>query len=287
MFQHLFRHPRNSLFFYLFFNDVFYRQNLKCNRAVHLQSQKRRKHPVPVRRCRTQTFKCQFFSSLPAGHPIIFHFLFYIGKCSCKNQLFFCPGKSNIKYTQLLSQTVQYFLFLNYLFYDPRTFCSAFQIHRIQPDSQPGMQYHTASGVLKIKAFSHACHDHDRELQPLTFVDRHNPHRIRLFIFHACLTIIHVVLLKLFNVSYKMEQSFVASTFEGSGFLNQHLKVRAPLASSRHGGYKVSIPGFFQYLPQKLMHRCIWNNYPEPLHLPQTSFQLFPDLFLCTIHPVL
>ena len=81
------------------------------------------------------------------------------------------------------------------------------------------MHQHIALTVLPVELFAHACHNNNREFQPLTFVNAHEPHSIGLFICRVGFPVINLVFLKLFHVPYKMKYALVAATLKGSRFL--------------------------------------------------------------------
>ena len=141
------------------------------------------------------------------------------------------------------------------------------------------MKSHSTPCILHIKSFSHSGHDHNREFQTFAFMNRHYPYRVCMLIFYTCFSVIYIVFLKLFNISYKMKQSFVACSFKRLCFFHQHqhIQICFPLCTSRHGCNIISISGCFQYLPEQFMHRCIRYNLSKVIHLIQTflKFQLY------------
>ena len=88
-------------------------------------------------------------------------------------------------------------------------------------------------------------------------MNTHNPHRIRALALNIYLTEIHLILLKLLDIAYKMKQSPVTGGFEIHRFFDQHLQVRFSLFSARKRRRVSAVSGPFQDFRQQLVDRRI------------------------------
>ena len=136
------------------------------------------------------------------------------------------------------------------------------------------MENHAASSILHIEPFPHSGYEHNGKFQSFAFVNGHNTHRVRLLIFNTRFPIIHVILLQLFYIAYKMEQPLITGRFKNPCLLCQHVKIGLSLLASRHGAGIVAVAGLLQHHMQQLMHRRIRNHFAKCLHLAQAPTQL-------------
>ena len=150
-------------------------------------------------------------------------------------------------------------------------------MNRVQAHAHFRMENHAASGILHIEPFPHSGYEHNGKFQSLALVDGHNTHRIRLLIFDTCLPIIHVILLQLFYITYKMEQSLITGGLKNPRLLCQHVKISLSLLAPRHGAGIIAIAGLLQHHMQQFMHRRIRNHLAKCLHLVQAPAQFATD----------
>ena len=251
-----------------------------------------REHPIQTASRAGQPVKGE--RPFPVGSfPLpgsFFQHLFRFRKLPGEDQLFLCTGHGHIEHPQLLPQIFQHDLPLDDLFQKGGDPGPPFQIHRVDPYAPFRMDDHAAPHILGVEPLAHACHKHDRKFQALTLMDAHDPHRIGLFVRNIGLPVVHIVFLKLLDITHKIEQSFVATPFKCRRLFHQHLQVGRTLFAPRHCGNIQTVPGVLHDLPEQLMDCRKGNHIPKMLQLPvkcvQTPPQLLPLVFFPGIlHP--
>ncbi len=77
----------------------------------------------------------------------------------------------------------------------------------------------------------------DREFQTFAFVDRHDPHNIRILIKDIRLPEINLLLLYGFQIPDKVEQSVKTGILKCARLLEQQSDIGDSLVASRHGAH--------------------------------------------------
>ena len=140
------------------------------------------------------------------------------------------------------------------------------------------MDDHAAPHILRVEPLAHARHEHDGELQPLALMNAHDPHCVGLFVRDIGLPVIHVVFLKLLDITHKVKQPLIAAPFKYGRLLHQHLHIRRPLFAPRHGGDIKAVSRLLQNLPEQLMDGRIGHQIPKTLQLCIKMFQPLLEL---------
>ena len=198
---------------------------------------------------------------------------------STEDQFFLCTCKRYIKYPQLLSEAFHqerspYDLPAKGWSDDP-----LFRQDRISSDPQLRMDQDTGIHIPEIKAFSHSCCKHYRKLQSLALMDRHDLYRTFPCSGKIYLPVIHLILLKLLDISYKIKKPPIACLLIFHCFFHKHVQVCISLFTIWHCLCMVSISGTRKYLQDQLMNRCVGCLITKCIHSVHKTGQLLSEDF--------
>ena len=140
------------------------------------------------------------------------------------------------------------------------------------------MYYDTSFYILGIELFPHTAYKYNGKFQALTLVDRHNPHRIRLFIGYIGFSIVNIVLFQLFDVAYKVKEPFIARAFKCRRLFDQHFHICFTLRPARHGCDIKAVARIFDNLPEQIMYCSIRNHFPEIFQFFQKCLQKLSEI---------
>ena len=96
------------------------------------------------------------------------------------------------------------------------------------------MEYKRRTAVHLVKRFAHAREEHNREFQSFTLVNTHDTHRVCALPVNIHLAEIDFILLKLLDITDKVEQSTVTRRLKFHRLFHQHLQICPPLYAARH-----------------------------------------------------
>ena len=207
---------------------------------------------------------------------------------STEDQFFLCTCKRYIKYPQLLSEAFHqerspYDLLTQGWSDDP-----LLRQDRIRTDPQLRMDQDTCVHIPEIKAFSHSCCKHYRKLQSLALMDRHDLYCTFPGSGKIYLPVIHLILLKLLDISYKIKKASIACLLIFHCLFHKHVQVCIPLFTIWHCLCMVSISGTCKYLQDQLMDRRVSRLITKCIHgVHKTGQLLSEDFFVFLKAPML
>ena len=212
----------------------------------------------------------------------LFHTAFQLRRHPCHNQLLLRPRHRNVKHTQFLRQIFQFHALPDNLPRQCRLAHAVLRIDRIRTDAHPGMQYEYRAAVHLVERFSHTREEHNRKLKSLTLVDTHNTHGICALTINIHLAEIHFILLKLFDITDKVEQAAVTRRLELHRLFHQHFQICPPLYAARHRGCIAAVARLLENLRNQFMNRRVRHTAPQHFELCEEPPQFLPKRLIFT-----
>ena len=206
----------------------------------------------------------------------LFHTAFQLRRHASHDQLLLRPRHRNVKHTQFLRQIFQFHALPYNLPRQCRLAHAVLRIDRIRTDTHPGMQYECRAAVHLVERFSHTREEHDRKLKSLTLVDTHNTHGICALTINIHLAEIHFILLKLFDITDKVEQAAVTRRLELHRLFHQHFQICPPLYAARHRGCIAAVARLLENLRNQFMNRRVRHTAPQQFELCEEPPQFLP-----------
>ena len=212
----------------------------------------------------------------------LFHTAFQLRRHASHDQLLLRTRHRNVEHTQFLRQIFQFHALPDNLPRQCRLAHAVLRIDRIRTDTHPGMQYECRAAVHLVERFSHTGEEHDRKLKSLTLVDTHNTHGIRALTINIHFSEIHFILLKLFDITDKVEQAAVTRGLELYRLFHQHLQIRPPLHAARHRRCIAAVARLLENLRNQLMNRRVRHTAPQQFELCEEPPQFLPKRLIFT-----
>ena len=192
------------------------------------------------------------------------------------NQLLLRSRHGNVKHPQLLRQIFQLHALPDDLPRQCRLTDAVLRIDRIRADAHAGMEYKRRTAVHLVKRFAHAREEHNREFQSFTLVNTHDTHRICALPVNIHLAEIDFILLKLLDITDKVEQSTVTRRLKFHRLFHQHLQICPPLHTTRHCRCIAAVARLLENLCDQLMDRRIRHAASQHFQLLQKTSKLLP-----------
>ena len=144
------------------------------------------------------------------------------------------------------------------------------------------MKHHRSIGVHKVEFLTHSRHVNHGEFQSLTLVDTHNTHGICALTINIHLAEIHFILLKLFDITDKVEQAAVTRRLELHRLFHQHFQICPPLYAARHRGCIAAVARLLENLRNQFMNRRVRHTAPQHFELCEEPPQFLPKRLIFT-----
>ena len=196
------------------------------------------------------------------------------------NQLLLRARHGNVKHPQLLRQIFQLHALPDDLPRQCRLTDAVLRIDRIRADAHPGMEYKRRTAVHLVKRFAHAREEYNREFQSFTLVNTHDTHRVCALPVNIHLAEIDFILLKLLDITDKVEQSTVTRRLKFHRLFHQHLQICPPLHTTRHCRCIAAVARLLENLCDQLMDRRIRHAASQRFELCKEPPQLLPECFI-------
>ena len=198
------------------------------------------------------------------------------------NQLLLRARHGNVKHPQLLRQIFQLHALPDDLPRQCRLTDAVLRIDRIRADAHPGMEYKRRTAVHLVKRFAHAREEHNREFQSFTLVNTHDTHRVCALPVNIHLAEIDFILLKLLDITDKVEQSTVTRRLKFHRLFHQHLQICPPLYAARHRGCIAAVARLLENLRNQFMNRRVRHTAPQHFELCEEPPQFLPKRLIFT-----
>ena len=138
------------------------------------------------------------------------------------------------------------------------------------------MEYKRRTAVHLVKRFAHAREEHNREFQSFTLVNTHDTHRICALPVNIHLAEIDFILLKLLDITDKVEQSTVTRRLKFHRLFHEHFQIGPPLHTTRHRRCIAAVARFIENLCNQFMNRRVRHTAPQHFQLLQKTSKLLP-----------
>ena len=212
---------------------------------------------------------------VPEGQSEIFHVLIFVFICNSTDhdELLLSPCQSYIENAKLLAHALSQksLLYSKLLHSSHPAPCGKIQI--ICRNAEMLINQHAVPQTHPVERLIETCHEHDRILESLAFVNTDYADDIFIFTYDIDTADLDLFLHHPVNVADKIEQSDIARLLIVNGLINKKAKVCRPLDSSRQSRRVIHKPCAGQDHPDEFVQRRVGHRSPHTLKKLKENFQ--------------
>ena len=149
-----------------------------------------------------------------------------------------------------------------------------FRLNDLQSDSEPAVLQDDLLLVLYIHILIEVGDEHDRKLETLARVDRHDAHEVLVFAHGPDFSLVAPLPVP-FQVADEIEYADQARLLELRRFFDEFVQVREPLVAARQCVHEEQESGLPEHRPKQHGEFHFTGEYPEPLQRGEKTLQFF------------